>query len=67
MQLKAALMQRRGDAAGADALRQKALAVANEAEVNIYGYQLLGQGKTDQAIEIFRKNVPGLSPLMEHL
>jgi tetratricopeptide (TPR) repeat protein len=57
MQLKAALMERRGDAAGADALRQKALAVANEAEVNIYGYQLLGQGKTDQAIEIFRKNV----------
>ena len=57
MQIKAALMERRGDAAGADALRQKALAVANEAEVNIYGYQLLGQGKTDQAIEIFRKNV----------
>lgn len=57
MQLKAQLMERRGDVAGATALREKALTVANELEVNAFGYQLLNQGKTDQAIVIFRKNV----------
>ena len=33
------------------------LRVATEAEMNAYGYQLLGQKKTDEAIEPFRKNV----------
>ena len=31
--------------------------IATEVEINNYGYQLLGAGKTDEAIEIFRKNV----------
>jgi hypothetical protein len=57
LRLKAALLERRGDPAGAETLRQQALAVATEPDVNVLGYQLLGEGKVDQAIEMFRKNV----------
>jgi len=31
--------------------------VATENDINIYGYTLLGQEKTDEAIAIFRQNV----------
>jgi tetratricopeptide (TPR) repeat protein len=55
-QRKAGLLERQGDAAGAKALHDRALAGANEAEVNASGYQLLRQGKTDEAIAMFRKN-----------
>jgi hypothetical protein len=47
----------KGDAAGAKALNDKAMKVATEADVNAYGYQLLGAGKTDEAITMFQKNV----------
>ena len=43
--------------AGANALNDKAMKVATEADVNAYGYQLLGAGKTDEAIAMFQKNV----------
>ncbi len=45
LRLKAALMERRGDKAGADALRQQSMAVATEVDVNAVGYQLLGEGR----------------------
>lgn len=48
---------RRTDAAAADALLTQALAAATEAEVNQHGYELLGEGKSDEAIAIFRRNV----------
>lgn len=54
---KADLLEKRGDAKGAAELRAKALALATEAEVNQYGYQLLGQKKVDEAIRLFEKNV----------
>lgn len=53
---KAALLEKKGDAKGAAELREKALATATEAELNLYGYQLLGQKKVDEAIRIFEKN-----------
>ncbi|MGN6392507.1 MAG: DUF2911 domain-containing protein [Gemmatimonadales bacterium] len=56
LRVKAALLGLRGDPAGADATAQRSLAVAGEAEMNTYGYLLLGQGKIDSAIAIFRKN-----------
>jgi hypothetical protein len=56
LRVKAALLGQRGDRAGAAAAAQRSLAVANEAEMNTYGYLLMGQGKTDSAIVIFRKN-----------
>ena len=56
LRVKAALLEQRGDQAGAAAVAQRSLAVANEAEMNTYGYLLMGQGKVDSAIAIFRKN-----------
>ncbi len=57
LRVKAALLDKRGDSAGATALRTKSLTLANEGDLNLLGYQLLGAGKTDEAIEVFRKNV----------
>jgi len=56
LRVKAALLGLRGDQAGADSAARRSLAVATEAEMNTYGYLLLGQGKMDSAIAIFRKN-----------
>lgn len=56
LRVKAALLGQRGDAAGAAAADRRSLALANEAEMNTYGYLLMGQGKVDSAIAIFRKN-----------
>ena len=55
--LQANIMERQGNTAGAAALRTASMAVATEADVNVVGYQLMGQGKTDEAIGLFRKNV----------
>jgi hypothetical protein len=57
LRIKAALLEKQGDAKGAEALRAKALAIATEAEVNLAGYALLGQNKQDEAIALFQKNV----------
>jgi tetratricopeptide (TPR) repeat protein len=40
----------------AEALMKDAMANANEAELNQYGYQLLGAGQTDKAIDVFVLN-----------
>jgi len=53
---KAGLLEAKGDAAQAATLRAKALAIGTEAEVNQYGYVLLGQKKVDEAIVVFAKN-----------
>jgi tetratricopeptide (TPR) repeat protein len=57
LRVKAALLEKQGDAATAVGLRNRALTLANEADINNLGYQLLGAGKTDSAIVMFRKNV----------
>jgi tetratricopeptide (TPR) repeat protein len=56
LRVKAALLGQRGDEAGAAAAAQRSLAIATEAEVNTYGYLLMGQDKVDSAVVIFRKN-----------
>lgn len=56
LRVKAALLDQRGDKPGAAAAAQRSLTVANEADMNTYGYLLMGQGKVDSAIAIFRKN-----------
>ena len=56
LQLKAGVLEHQGDAAGARAARDRAVAIATEADINLLGYQLLGQGKTDEAIALFRQN-----------
>ncbi len=57
LRVKANLLDKQGDAAGAADLRQRSLALATEAEMNAYAYGLMGQEKVDSAIVIFRKNV----------
>lgn len=54
---KASLLEAKGDGAKATELRARALAIGSEADVNAYGYQLLGAGKVDEAIAVFQKNV----------
>jgi hypothetical protein len=57
LRVKAALLEKKGDAKGAEALRAKALTIATEVEVNQAGYMLLGQKKVDEAIALFQKNI----------
>jgi tetratricopeptide (TPR) repeat protein len=57
LRTKAGILEAKGDAKSAAELRAKAMSIATEADINNYGYQLLGAGKTDEAIEVFRKNV----------
>ena len=57
LRTKAGILEAKGDTKTAAELRDKAMKIATEADINQYGYQLLGAGKTDEAIEIFRKNV----------
>ena len=53
---KAGLLRLTGKTAEADKLMTDAIALATEAELNQYGYQLLGEGKHDEAIKIFILN-----------
>jgi tetratricopeptide (TPR) repeat protein len=55
--VKAKLLELRGDSAGAAELQRTAFGLATENEINLYGYQLMGQGKVDSAIVVLRKNV----------
>ena len=57
LRTKALVMEKKGDASASEALTKEALSIATEAEINAYGYQLLGQRKIDEAIAMFAKNV----------
>ncbi len=57
LRTKAGLLEKQGDVKTAEALRAKALQIATEADMNTYGYQLLGEKKIDAAIAVFQKNV----------
>jgi tetratricopeptide (TPR) repeat protein len=57
LRVKAGLLDKKGDAKAAEALRVRSLQIATEAEMNTYGYQLMGQKKMDEALDMFRKNV----------
>lgn len=56
LNIKAGFLRKSGKTAEAEKLLADAMAVATEAELNVYGYQLLGQGQTDKAIEILTLN-----------
>lgn len=57
LRVKAGLLEKKGDAKAAQELRDKALKLATEADLNNYGYQLLGEKKVDEALAIFQRNV----------
>lgn len=57
LQLKAKMLEKKGNTKEADEATKKALTLATENELNTYGYQLIGQKKIKEAIEIFKMNV----------
>lgn len=57
LRTKAAILEKKGDAKTAADLRERAFKIATEADINLYGYQLLQQNKLDEAIAMFKKNV----------
>jgi Tfp pilus assembly protein PilF len=57
LNVKAGLLQLKGDAAAAQKYKSKAVSVADEQQLNAYGYQLLAEGKKQAAIDIFKLNV----------
>lgn len=57
LQTKAGLLEKMGRTEEAKKLQEYSFSLANENDMNTYGYQLLGQNKVDEAIEIFKKNV----------
>jgi Flp pilus assembly protein TadD len=56
LRTKATLLEKKGDAKTAAQLRAEAMPLATEVDVNTLGYQLLGDNKTAEALEMFRKN-----------
>ena len=56
LQAKAGLLEQQGRSEEAVELGAKMLAYANEQQTNALGYQFMGRGDVDKAIEIFEKN-----------
>lgn len=57
LNVKAGLLKAKGDDSGAEKIKARALTVADEQQLNAYGYQLLAEDKKTEAIEIFKANV----------
>ena len=57
LRARAAVAEKRGDTKKAEALRSQAMTVANENELNLFGYGLIQQKKLDEAIAVFQRNV----------
>lgn len=56
LKTKAGLLALKGNQKEADELNKKAMKMANETQLNAYGYQLLGQKKMKEALDIFKMN-----------
>ena len=54
---KAVILNELGKSDEANQLKEEAFADANENDLNTLGYQFLFAGKSDEAIEIFKKNI----------
>lgn len=54
--IKAGILRKQGKTTEADQIMTEAVVSGNEAEINIYGYQLLNQGQHDKAIEVLTTN-----------
>lgn len=54
---RAAILEKQGNAKGAAELRTKVMPTANEADLNQYGYRLVGEKKIDEAVKVFQANV----------
>jgi tetratricopeptide (TPR) repeat protein len=56
LQIKSGLLKQIGKSEDADKIMTEAMTVATENQLNNYGYQLLGEGNMDKAIEILTLN-----------
>jgi hypothetical protein len=56
LNVKSGLLKATGNAPEAEKMLNDAIAIATEVELNLYGYQLMGQGEHDKAIEMFKLN-----------
>ena len=56
LNLKSNLQRKTGNTDEADKTMNAAIQASTENELNLYGYQLLNQGQTDKAIEMFLLN-----------
>jgi tetratricopeptide (TPR) repeat protein len=54
LSMKAGLLKREGDSAAAGKLMKTALPLAIENDLNAYGYQLLGENKFSEAIDVLK-------------
>ncbi|MCH8325876.1 MAG: DUF2911 domain-containing protein [Bacteroidetes bacterium] len=54
---KAGLLKLMGKNKEAKTMKKNALKIANEAQLNVAGYQLMNANKVDEAIELFKLNV----------
>lgn len=57
LQVKAGLLTKQGNTEEAKKVMEEAVPTANAFQLNQYGYQLLGNGDTKKAIEIFTMNI----------
>lgn len=57
LQIKASLLAKTGNGTEADAVMGEAMELANEQQLNAYGYQLMGQQRLDDAMAVFQTNV----------
>jgi hypothetical protein len=57
LSVRAAILEKQGNAKGAADLRAKAQTLATEADLNQAGYRLLADKKIDEAIKLFQANV----------
>ncbi|MEZ5330835.1 MAG: DUF2911 domain-containing protein [Thermoanaerobaculia bacterium] len=57
LQVKSQLLEKTGKSAEAAETMDRALAIANAAQLHNYGRTLLGQGDVDGAVAVFRRNV----------
>ncbi len=55
--VKAGILDLQGKSDEADKIMATAMVDATEAELNMYGYQLMGQNKLNDAIKIFKMNI----------
>jgi tetratricopeptide (TPR) repeat protein len=51
------LLEKQGKSEEAAAAKKQAFSIADESQLNTYGYELLAQGITAEALEIFKLNV----------
>lgn len=56
LSVKSGILKELGKSEEADKIMTEALGIATEAELNIYGYQLLNEGRQDKAIEVLTLN-----------